>query len=103
MTTYMASLKQFSVRTENSLEVVTSEGQKIQFVAPAALTVSRPDKLKAERRGDIVDQSFFYDGKTLTLYNPGTKHFATVPAPATIDAMLEFASAKLEWSRPAQT
>ena len=100
MTTYMAGLKQFSVRTENSLEVVTAEGQKIQFVAPASLTVSRPDKLKAERRGDIVDQSFYYDGKTLTLFNPGTKHYATVPAPATIDAMLEFASAKLDVIAP---
>ena len=100
MTTYMAGLKQFSVKTENSLEVVTSEGQKIQFVAPAALTVSRPDKLKAERRGDIVDQSFYYDGKTLTLFNPGTKHYATVPAPATIDAMLQFAQTKLDVIAP---
>ena len=59
MTTYMAGLKQFSIRTENSLEAVTAEGQKIQFVAPASLTVSRPDKLKADRRGDIVEQSFY--------------------------------------------
>ncbi len=100
MTTYMAGLKQFSLRTENNLEVVTSEGQKIQFVAPAALTVSRPNKLMAERRGDIVDQAFFYDGKTLTLYNPGTRHYATVPAPDTIDAMLEFAANKLDVIAP---
>jgi hypothetical protein len=100
MTTYMAGLKRFSLRTENSLEVVTAEGQKIQFVAPAALTVSRPNKLMAERRGDIVDQAFFYDGKTLTLFNPGTRHYATVPAPDTIDAMLEFATNKLDVIAP---
>jgi len=100
MTTYMAGLKQFSVQTENSLEVVTTEGQKIQFVAPASLTVSRPDKLLAERRGDVADQSFFYDGKTLTLFNLGTKHFATVPAPDNIDAMLEFARTKLDVIAP---
>lgn len=100
MTTYMAGLKQFSIRTENSLEVVTAEGQKIQFVAPASLTVSRPDQLKAERRGDIVEQSFYFDGKTLTLFNRGTKHYATVPAPATIDAMLEFAQTKLDVIAP---
>jgi hypothetical protein len=100
MTTYMAGLKQFSAQTENTIEVVTNEGQKIQFVAPATLTVSRPDKLMAERRGDIVDQSFYYDGKTLTLFNPGTKHYATVPAPGTIDAMLEFAWTKLDVIAP---
>lgn len=100
MTTYMAGLKQFSAQTENSLEVVTTDGQKIQFVAPASVTVSRPDKLRADRRGDILDQSFFYDGKSLTLYNPGTKVYATVPAPGTVDAMLDFARTKLDVIAP---
>jgi hypothetical protein len=74
MTTYIAGLKQFSVKTENAVEAVTTEGLKIQFVVPATLTVSSPDKLMAERRGDIADQAFFYDGKTLTLYNPGSRY-----------------------------
>ncbi|MDO9596084.1 MAG: DUF2092 domain-containing protein [Azoarcus sp.] len=100
MTTYMAGLKQFSAQTENTLEVVTIDGQKIQFTSPATVTVSRPDKLMAERRGDIVDQAFYYDGKTLTLYNPGTKYYATVPAPADVDAMLEFARTKLDIIAP---
>jgi len=100
MTTYMAGLKQFSARTENTIEVVTNDLQKVQFVAPASITVSRPDKLLAERRGDVVDQSFFYDGKSLTLYNPGSKHYATVPAPGSIDAMLEFARTQLDVIAP---
>jgi hypothetical protein len=100
MSSYIAGLKQFSARTENTLEIVTTDGQKIQFSAPATLTVSRPDKLKADRHGDIVDQSFYYDGKSLTLYNPGSKHYATVPAPATIDAMLEFARTQLDVIAP---
>ncbi len=100
MTQYMAGLKQFSAQTENSLEVVTAEGQKIQFTAPATLTVSRPDKLHAERRGDIVDQTFHYDGKSLTLFDPTTKYYATVPAPANIDAMLDFARTKLDVIAP---
>ncbi len=100
MTRYIAGLKQFSVKTENTLEMVTTDGQKIQFSAPATLTVSRPDKLRAERHGDIVNQAFYYDGKSLTLYNPDSKHYATVPAPATIDAMLEFARTQLDVIAP---
>jgi hypothetical protein len=100
MTKYMAGLKQFSLQAESSLEVVTTEGQKIQFIAPATLTVSRPDKLHAERRGDIADQTFHYDGKSLTLYDPTTKYYATVPAPANIDAMLDFARTKLDVFAP---
>lgn len=100
MTSHVAGLKQFSAKTENTIEAVTTDGQKIQFTAPANVTVSRPNKLFAERRGDIVDQAFYYDGKSLTLYNPGTKHFATVPAPATIDEMLDLARTKLDIIAP---
>ncbi len=56
MTEYVSGLRKFSVTTENTLEVVTTEGQKIQFTAPATMTVARPNKLVAQRRGDIVDQ-----------------------------------------------
>ena len=100
MTTYMAGLKQFSAKTENTIEAVTTDGQKIQFVIPATLTVARPDKLMAERRSSLADQSFYYDGKTLTLFNPGSGYYATVPAPGNIDAMLEFAQTKLDVIAP---
>jgi hypothetical protein len=100
MTTYVSGLKQFSAQTESTIEIVTAAGQKIQFTAPSSVTVSRPDKLYAERQGDIVNQKFYYDGKSLTLYNPDTKHYATVPAPGNLDAMLEFASAKLDVIAP---
>jgi hypothetical protein len=100
MSTYLSGLRQFSVQTENTLEAVTTDGQKIQFAAPANVTVSRPNKLFGERRGDIVDQAFYYDGTSLTLYNPATKHFATVPAPATLEAMLDFARTNLDVIAP---
>jgi hypothetical protein len=100
MTTYMAGLPKLSVKTENSLEAVTADGQKVQFVAPATLTFQRPDKLVAQRQGDVADQRFIYDGKTLTLFNPGSGHYSTVPAPANLDAMLEFAQTKLDVTAP---
>jgi hypothetical protein len=100
MTAYVSGLKKFSVTTENTLEVVSTEGQKIQFTAPATMTVARPNKLVAQRRGDIVDQMMYYDGKSLTLYNPATQHYATVAAPATLDAMLDLASERLDLIAP---
>jgi hypothetical protein len=100
MTGYVGSQQKFSVTAETTLEVVTTEGQKIQFTAPATMTVVRPNKLVAQRRGDIVDQMMFYDGKSLTLYNPSTRHYATVPAPATLDAMLDMAYQQLDLIAP---
>lgn len=101
MTTYLAGLKQFSAETENTIEAVTQDGQKIQFIAPASVTVSRPNKLFAARRGDIVNQEFYYDGKSLTLYNPETRHYATTAAPANVDDMLDFAQGQLDIIAPA--
>lgn len=100
MTSYMAGLKHFSVKAENSLEMVTADGEKIQFIAPANLTVSRPDKLYADRKGDLVNQAFYYNGKTLTLYNVNTKHYATADVPATLDGMLDFARDRLDVIAP---
>jgi hypothetical protein len=54
----------------------------------------------AQRHSDINDQAFYYDGKSLTLYNLDTKHYATVSAPENIDAMLEFARTKLDVIAP---
>jgi hypothetical protein len=100
MCDFVASLKQFSLRTDNTLEGILRSGEKIQFSNPANLSVSRPNKLRAGRKGDIVDQEFYYDGKNLTLYDPGKKFYATVNAPPTIEEALDFAKDGLDIYAP---
>lgn len=90
MCDYLGHLKQFSVHTQNTLEEALDSGHRVDFDIAAKVVISRPNKLRAERRGDVVDQIFFYDGKTLTLYNPSDKVYATEPAPGTIEEMLTF-------------
>jgi hypothetical protein len=90
MTEYVGSLKQFSVRTQNTLEDVLDSGHRIDLDVSASVIVSRPNKLRAERKGDLVSQIFFYNGKTLTLYSPADKVYATEPAPGTIEGVLDF-------------
>ena len=101
MSDYLASRQQFTVKAESTLEVVLTSGQKIQFDSPATLEVSRPNKLRAHRKGDLANQEFFYDGKTLTLYNPKENLYATTAAPPTIDETLDFAREKLDIIAPA--
>ena len=100
MSDYMAGLEQFSVQTENSVEVVLRSGEKIQFINPAELSLQRPNKLQANRKGDIVDQEFYYDGKTLTLYDKESNHYVTVEAPPTIDETIDFAREQLDLYAP---
>ena len=100
MSTYLAGLEQFSVQTENTLEVVLRSGEKIQFDNPAEAWIKRPNKLRADRKGDVVSQEFYYDGKTLSLYMLDGNYYATVEAPSTIDEMIDFSREVLDVYAP---
>jgi hypothetical protein len=101
MSDYLAGRQQFTLKAESSLEVVLTSGQKLQYDSPATLSVSRPNKFHAHRKGDLANQEFFYDGKTLTLFNPRENLYATTAAPATLDETLDFAREKLDVIAPA--
>jgi hypothetical protein len=100
MSDFLSGLKQFSVQTENSLEVILQSGQKIQYDNPAQLLMQRPDKLMASRAGDIIDQELYYNGKTLTIYDKASKYYATVEAPPTIDETIDYARNYLDLYAP---
>lgn len=100
-TDFLAKQTKFSVETRSSLEVVLVSGQKIQFDHTARHSIQRPNKLRAERTGDLVDQAFYYDGKSLTLSNPSDRYYATVAAPGTLEEMLDFARGTLDIVAPA--
>jgi len=101
MTDYLGGLKQFSVHTQNNIEDVLDSGQRVDFDVSASVILGRPNKLRAERKGDLINQIFYYNGKTLTLYNPSDKVYATEPAPGTIEEMLNFARESLGLVIPA--
>jgi outer membrane lipoprotein-sorting protein len=101
MTDYMGSLKEFSVHTQNTIEDLLSPGERIDIEVSATVTIKRPNKLLTERRGDLVSQNFYYDGKTLTLYDPTLKVYATEPAPGTLPGVLDYARETLGLVIPA--
>jgi hypothetical protein len=99
---YLAGLKAFSVDAHSTIEATLTSGQKLQFDSVSTVTLQRPDRLVARRgKGDVVNQSYYYDGRTLTLYNPDRKYYATLNAPPTIEQALDFARDTLEVVAPA--
>ena len=100
MTDYLGGLQKFSVHTQNTLEDELESGNRIDLDVSAGVLVSRPNKLFAERKGDLIDQVFYYNGKTLTLYNPSDKVYATESAPGTIEETLDFARESLGLTVP---
>ena len=99
-TDYLAGLKQFRVDADTTIEAVMPSGQKLQFGNRVVVTVQRPNKMRAERVGELVNQTFYYDGKTLSMNLPDQKYYATVAAPPTLEAMLDFARDKLDVIAP---
>lgn len=100
-TDFLAAQQQFSVNSESVLEVVLANGQKIQFDNAASMALKRPNKLKAQRVGELVDQHMFYNGKTFTLFNPSAGLYATEAMPANLDAMLDKARDDFDIIAPA--
>ena len=99
-TDFLASQQRFTADTRNTLEIVLKSGQKIEFNSTGHQFVQRPNKLRSERSGDLVEQLFVYDGKSLTLYQPQDKVYAQVAAPGTLEEMLDFARTKYDVVAP---
>ena len=100
-TDFLANQQKFTADTRNTLEIVLKSGQKIEFNSTGRQSIQRPNKLRAERTGDLVEQVFVYDGKSLTLSNPQEKVYAQVPTPGTLEEMFDFARTKLDIVAPA--
>lgn len=100
-TDYLAGLKTLSVDANASLDLVIANGQKLKFDQHNVITVQRPNKLRAQRVGEIVGQTFVYDGKSLSVNLPEEGFYATTPAPDTLEAALDFARDSLKIIAPA--
>jgi len=84
---YFANIKRFSAQAQSSLEDLLETGHKVIYEFAGKVVVKRPSHLRNERYGEKLHQIFYYDGKTLTLYDPDKEVYATEPAPGTIDNM----------------
>lgn len=89
MSSYLAGLKTYSFQVEEFFDEVQDNGQKTQLSNQRHLSVIRPNKVFGEDVGDTVNSLFYYDGKTVTVYDRTQKTYATEKVPGTIDAMLD--------------
>ena len=100
MSAYVGSAEQFTFHAEVAFDHVLPSGQKLQFSAAEDVALQRPGGVYVEWTGDLGDRQFWYDGKSVTLYDPATSFYASDTAPADIDAMLGKVVAQLGFSPP---
>jgi len=88
MSSHLGGLKTFSVEFSATDEIVTPEGQKLQFLNAGQIAAQRPAKLYARRQGAAGTTELFLDGKGLTLYGNSANAYLQLDA-SSIDAAIE--------------
>lgn len=89
-TTHLEGLPRFRLRARVLTEVVQEDGEKLQFEATAEVSVRRPDRMRALRvRDDGGRRELWYDGATITLYDPALQVYGRVPAGGALDRALD--------------
>jgi hypothetical protein len=89
MSDYLKAAKQFSFHADITYDDLLPSGQKLQLAASDDVLVRRPDRIFAEFQGETSGKRFWYDGKTITLYDSKHNVYGTEEAPSTIDALLD--------------
>ena len=85
---YLRAAGRFSVESEVSYEDILTSGTRVEYHRQARIVLERPNHLRIDSDSDKGRRSFFYDGKTLTVYYPDRGVYASAPAPDSIDAMI---------------
>src|SRR5277367_3113875 len=85
MGAYIGAAEQFTFHADITFDHVLPSGQKLQYAASEDVALQRPDRLYVGWSGDLGDRQFWYDGKSVTLYDPATPFYATDAAPPEID------------------
>lgn len=88
MSDYLAAQKSISFDMESNLEVVTTEGQRLALASSGAVEMSRPDKIRAVRKGGFADVEVVYDGATVSLLGKNLNLYTQVPLAGDIDKLV---------------
>jgi hypothetical protein len=85
--TSLNGLERFSVEYSAVDEVVTQEGEKLQFLHSGVITVQRPDRVYAQRRGAAGAAELFFNGQTVSMFGQEAQAYLQLPASSIVAAV----------------
>lgn len=88
MTAHLRGLDSFTIRANGSRDEVVAYGYKIQNNESAVLSVQRPNRLRAEVRGDLRDRTFVYDGSQIAIHSGDDNAYTRVGVSANLDRLV---------------
>ena len=89
MSDYMAAQQKFSFAYQSTIEAVTPEFQKLQFVSSGTATINRPDKIQLTRKGGFADVELVFDGTTFSVLGKNLNAYAQTEAKGTLEELGE--------------
>lgn len=101
MSDYLGKQTKMSFDIDTSLEVVTTDEQKLSLTSSGSLTMVRPDKVRMIRHGGFANAEFYFNGKTLTLFRRDQNLFSKVDIPGSVDHLVEELRDKYQRPLPA--
>ena len=100
MAAYIGSAQEFTFHADITFDHVLPSGQKLQFAATEDVALQRSGGLYVQWSSDLGDRQFWYDGRTVTLYDPSSPFYANESAPPELDAMLDKVLPQLDFAPP---
>jgi hypothetical protein len=96
----LADHNAFTFHAEVMFDQVLQSGVKLQFASALDYAVQRPNELAVDYVSDLGGKRLWYDGKTVTLFDLPHKVYASVPAPGSIDQMMDHMTEAYHLSLP---
>lgn len=89
MSDYIGTEQAISFGFDATLEVVTTDGQKLGLASSGTLNLNRPDKILFTRTGGVFDIELLFDGKMLTLLGKKFNAYTQVEVPGNLDHLVD--------------
>ncbi len=97
---YLAESQQFTFQAEIIVDEFSPRGQKIQYANTINAAVRRPDGLRVNQEGDLLNRSFWFDGNSLSILERPLNHYASLDSPNDIDGALDYIYERFGVSAP---
>ncbi len=100
MSAKLAAAQSFSFEAKREIDPALTEGSPVPQKANVSVSVLRPNKIDAVAVSKSGTRHFIADGRTLTLLDARSNHYATVPMRTTIDGLVEKLDTKFGFVPP---
>lgn len=101
MSDYVAGEKSISFNFDATLEVVTTDNQKLALASSGDVVLDRPNKIKVTRAGGFTDMEMLFNGEKLTILGNNLNLYTELDVPGTIDQLVDVLKDKYNRPLPA--